>query len=238
MADEQVAAPQEDAPLVVNLNLIQPSGTSLSFARTPAATTLRQLKAKVREGLPSRPSDEQIRFIYRGHLLQRDTDTLLDVFTEQVVSVTLLCRFLSTWCANAVAIDPIKRRPTISSYGDQRCCQPAVWQHPPARNTEPWPEPCAWQCECPSQQPCATSIWPPATYPVSPSAWNPCGSRRLYPASTAHGPSPTTPRYGSVGCSPSAGGLSAASSAYEYSTALWIWYSASRWRTPRPGHGG
>ncbi|KAK4657329.1 hypothetical protein QC762_212040 [Podospora pseudocomata] len=85
MADEQVAAPQEDAPLVVNLNLIQPSGTLLSFARTPAATTLRQLKAKVREGLPSRPSDEQIRFIYRGHLLQRDTDTLLDVFTEQVI---------------------------------------------------------------------------------------------------------------------------------------------------------
>ncbi|KAK0674054.1 hypothetical protein QBC41DRAFT_310250 [Cercophora samala] len=84
MADEQ-PAPQEDAPLVVNLQLIQPSGTSLSFSGTPAATTLRQLKAKVREALPTRPSDEHIRFIYRGHLLQRDTDTLLDVFTEQVI---------------------------------------------------------------------------------------------------------------------------------------------------------
>ncbi|KAK4199911.1 hypothetical protein QBC40DRAFT_201808 [Triangularia verruculosa] len=84
MTDEQ-PTPQEDAPLVVSLQLIQPSGTAMSFAGTPAATTLRQLKAKVRDALPSRPPDDHIRFIYRGHLLQRDTDTLLDVFTEQVI---------------------------------------------------------------------------------------------------------------------------------------------------------
>ncbi|KAK0739700.1 hypothetical protein B0T21DRAFT_346986 [Apiosordaria backusii] len=84
MADEQ-PAPQEDAPLVVNLQILQPNTSSLSFHGTLATTTLRQLKTMVRDALPSQPADEQIRFIYRGRPLTRDTDTLLDVFTEQVI---------------------------------------------------------------------------------------------------------------------------------------------------------
>ncbi|KAK4179090.1 hypothetical protein QBC36DRAFT_298804 [Triangularia setosa] len=130
MADEQLA-PQDNAPLVVNLQLIQPSGTSLSFFKTPAATTLRQLKAKVRDALPSRPADEHIRFIYRGHLLQRDTDTLLDIFTEQVIRSS----------CNQQSLHMVIRDPANQPSGNTpQLATPNRGQSPTPGNVNPLPD--------------------------------------------------------------------------------------------------
>ncbi|KAL7942970.1 hypothetical protein V8C42DRAFT_330932 [Trichoderma barbatum] len=68
---------------VVNLQVVSPSvgvNRPLLFPGLPAATTIKQLKEKIRQTLPLRPSDENQRLIYRGRALLRDTDSLLDVF--------------------------------------------------------------------------------------------------------------------------------------------------------------
>lgn len=92
MADERTSASSapaapEDAPLLVNLQIVSPSAGvgSLRFPDLPAATTIRQLKEKIREVLASRPADEDQRLIHRGRLLARDTDTLRDVLGEESV---------------------------------------------------------------------------------------------------------------------------------------------------------
>ena len=91
MADERPSsAPpgsQLDAPLV-NLQIVSPSvGVgNLRFPDLPAATTVQQLKEKIRDSLPSRPADDHQRLIHRGWLLARDTDTLQQVFGEEAVS--------------------------------------------------------------------------------------------------------------------------------------------------------
>lgn len=92
MADERPSsAPpgsQQDAPLV-NLQIVSPSvGVgNLRFPDLPAATTVQQLKEKIRDSLQSRPADDHQRLIHRGRLLARDTDTLQQVFGEEAVSV-------------------------------------------------------------------------------------------------------------------------------------------------------
>lgn len=93
MADEQprtsnpVPVSQEDGPLLVNLHILSPTDGvgNLRFPGLPAATTIRELKAKIRETLEARPADEDQRLIHRGRVLARDTDTLKDVFGEQEV---------------------------------------------------------------------------------------------------------------------------------------------------------
>ncbi|KAL2131328.1 hypothetical protein VTI74DRAFT_5252 [Chaetomium olivicolor] len=90
MAEEQPAASssaQEDGPLAVNLQIVSPSvGVgNLRFPGLPATTTVRQLKDRIRETLPSRPADDHQRLIHRGRLLARDTDTLQDVFGEETI---------------------------------------------------------------------------------------------------------------------------------------------------------
>ncbi|KAK4114891.1 hypothetical protein N656DRAFT_727946 [Canariomyces notabilis] len=91
MAEEQPApsrlASQENAPLVVNLHIVSPSvGVgNLRFPDLPATTTVRQLKAKIRESLESRPADDNQRLIHRGRLLACETDTLQDVLGEDAI---------------------------------------------------------------------------------------------------------------------------------------------------------
>ncbi|KAK4044855.1 hypothetical protein C8A01DRAFT_42464 [Parachaetomium inaequale] len=86
--------PQDDAPVVVNLQIVSPSAGvgSLRFPDTPAATTVQQLREKIRESLASRPADDQQRLIHRGRLLARDTDTLQDVFGEEAQTIHLVLR--------------------------------------------------------------------------------------------------------------------------------------------------
>ncbi len=87
MAEEQ-APTQEEAPLVVNLQVVSPSvgvNIPLNFPGLPPTTTIRELKAKIRESLPLRPIDDHQRLIHRGRLLSRETDTLQDVFGAETV---------------------------------------------------------------------------------------------------------------------------------------------------------
>lgn len=74
---------------VVNLQVVSPSvgvNRPLLFPGLAAATTIKQLKEKIRQTLPLRPSDENQRLIYRGRALLRETDSLLDVFGADAVS--------------------------------------------------------------------------------------------------------------------------------------------------------
>ncbi|PNP51490.1 hypothetical protein THARTR1_07930 [Trichoderma harzianum] len=79
----QGADPASSDQPVVNLQVVSPSvgvNRPLLFPGLAAATTIKQLKEKIRQTLPLRPSDENQRLIYRGRALLRETDSLLDVF--------------------------------------------------------------------------------------------------------------------------------------------------------------
>jgi hypothetical protein len=77
-------------PPAVNLQVLSPSvgvNRPLMFPGLSSATTIKQLKEKIRQSLPLRPSDENQRLIYRGRALLHETDTLLDVIGSDVVSL-------------------------------------------------------------------------------------------------------------------------------------------------------
>ncbi|OPB45032.1 hypothetical protein A0O28_0091700 [Trichoderma guizhouense] len=79
----QGADPASSDQPVVNLQVVSPSvgvNRPLLFPGLAAATTIKQLKEKIRQTLPLRPSDENQRLIYRGRALLRETDSLQDVF--------------------------------------------------------------------------------------------------------------------------------------------------------------
>jgi hypothetical protein len=87
-AAEQKSIPDEQ--LTINLHVLSQSvGTNrpLVLSDLPATSTIRQLKERIRQSLPMRPADENQRLIHRGRVLQRDDDTMLDVFGMDAVSL-------------------------------------------------------------------------------------------------------------------------------------------------------
>lgn len=85
----QGADPASSDQPVINLQVVSPSvgvNRPLLFPGLPASTTIKQLKERIRQSLPLRPSDENQRLIYRGRALSRDTDSLLDIFGTDAVS--------------------------------------------------------------------------------------------------------------------------------------------------------
>ncbi|KAF7554479.1 hypothetical protein G7046_g6805 [Stylonectria norvegica] len=89
MASESAVTQPESSPgaaldvLTVNLQVVSPSaGVSrpLLFPGMAATTTVKQLKDKIRETLPLRPTDENQRLIHRGRAIVRESDSLLDIF--------------------------------------------------------------------------------------------------------------------------------------------------------------
>jgi hypothetical protein len=88
-APSSSSMPSEDVPpLTVNLQVVSPSvgvNGPLSFPQLDSATTVRQLKQKIRDVLPMKPADDHQRLIHRGRLLARDGETLQDVFGAEVV---------------------------------------------------------------------------------------------------------------------------------------------------------
>ena len=92
MAEEAQASAATGEPLVVNLHIVSPSmgvTTPLNFHALPATTTVRELKAKIRDTLPMRPMDDHQRLIHRGRLITRENDTLQDVFGVETVRLAL-----------------------------------------------------------------------------------------------------------------------------------------------------
>jgi hypothetical protein len=81
------AAAQSSDALTVNLQVLSPSFNGpLRFPGTPASTTIKQLKERIRQALPLRPADESQRLIHRGRAIVREVDTLLDIFGADTVS--------------------------------------------------------------------------------------------------------------------------------------------------------
>ncbi len=80
---------ERSEPLNFTLQIISPSiGVTgpLSFPLLLATTTVKQLKAKIRDALPSKPVDESQRLIHRGRMLARETETMLEIFGQETVS--------------------------------------------------------------------------------------------------------------------------------------------------------
>ena len=75
-------------PITFTLAVVSPSvgvSSPLNFPHLPASTTVKELKAKIRDALPSRPVDESQRLIHRGRMLGRDTETMLNIFGPETV---------------------------------------------------------------------------------------------------------------------------------------------------------
>lgn len=75
-------------PLSFTLQIVSPSvGVSmpLVFSQLPATTSIKELKAKIRDVLPSQPSDENQRLIHRGRMLANEAETMTDIFGRDTV---------------------------------------------------------------------------------------------------------------------------------------------------------
>jgi hypothetical protein len=73
------------------LQVVSPSvgvNGPLSFSQLPTATTIKQLKERIREALSIRPPDENQRLIHRGRLLARETETMAEIFGQDTVCTT------------------------------------------------------------------------------------------------------------------------------------------------------
>jgi len=88
---------ERSEPLSFTLQIISPSiGVTgpLCFPLLPATATVKQLKAKIRDALPSKPVDESQRLIHRGRMLARETETMLEIFgQETVVDLFSSCQY-------------------------------------------------------------------------------------------------------------------------------------------------
>jgi hypothetical protein len=86
--DAPIRDEEHSEPLNFTLQIISPSiGVTgpLSFPLLPATTTVKELKAKIRDALPSKPVDESQRLIHRGRMLARETETMLEIFGKEMV---------------------------------------------------------------------------------------------------------------------------------------------------------
>ncbi|KAI0006918.1 hypothetical protein F4779DRAFT_594241 [Xylariaceae sp. FL0662B] len=73
---------------VFTLQVISPSlgvPQPLALHELPANLTVRQLKERIRNVIPTRPTEQAQRLIHRGRLLARDTETLQQVFGEEAL---------------------------------------------------------------------------------------------------------------------------------------------------------
>jgi len=88
---ESDAEARSDQP-IVDLVIVSPSvgvPQPLRFPGTPASTTIKQVKTKIRDAVALRPADENQRLIHRGRALVREGDTLLDILGAEAVSIGL-----------------------------------------------------------------------------------------------------------------------------------------------------
>ncbi|KAF8863847.1 hypothetical protein BDZ45DRAFT_722257 [Acephala macrosclerotiorum] len=69
------------------LQIVSPNSDPLSFPRLPVTTTVKQLKAKIRDALPAKPIDEHQRIIYRGRMLASETTTMMEVFGSEALAI-------------------------------------------------------------------------------------------------------------------------------------------------------
>lgn len=81
--------PTEPSPQKVLLHVLSPSTevpNKLTFPDILASTTIRELKSKIQDAVPSRPDPARQRLIYWGKPITQEQLSLKDVFTQEVVS--------------------------------------------------------------------------------------------------------------------------------------------------------
>lgn len=79
---------ENQSPLEFTLVVISPSNGvngPLHFHNVAATTTVKEVKAKIRDRVPSKPTDDGQRLIHHGRLLGRETETMLEVFGQESV---------------------------------------------------------------------------------------------------------------------------------------------------------
>ncbi|RDW71287.1 hypothetical protein BP6252_07850 [Coleophoma cylindrospora] len=80
---------EQPEPTTFTLNVVSPSaGVSgpLVFPHLLASTTVQQLKARIRDALPTRPTDESQRLIHRGRMLGREAETMTEIFGSDTLA--------------------------------------------------------------------------------------------------------------------------------------------------------
>ncbi|KAH8589974.1 hypothetical protein B0O99DRAFT_692002 [Bisporella sp. PMI_857] len=76
-------------PLKFTLVVVSPSvGITgpLTFPQLLATTSVKDLKGKIRDALPSKPADENQRLIHRGRMLAREAETMEDIFGKDTLA--------------------------------------------------------------------------------------------------------------------------------------------------------
>jgi hypothetical protein len=79
---------ENESPLTFTLMVISPSpgvNGPLNFPNVAATTSIKEVKAKIRDTLPSKPTDDGQRLIHHGRLLSRETETMSEVFGHDAV---------------------------------------------------------------------------------------------------------------------------------------------------------
>lgn len=70
------------------LHVLSPSveiPNKLTFSDVPISTTVGELKKKICDAVPARPSPDRQRLIYGGKALVQESATLLDIFSQEKV---------------------------------------------------------------------------------------------------------------------------------------------------------
>ncbi|KAH0565293.1 hypothetical protein GP486_001313 [Trichoglossum hirsutum] len=116
----------------ISISILSPSAElphQLVFPCVSIASTVGDLKRRIRDAVPSKPELERLRLIHRGRMLSRDTDTMLDVFGPTAIddssakSLHLVLRPLVS--------DPSTSGPPNSSLG-RRSPNPTLPRFTPA----------------------------------------------------------------------------------------------------------
>ncbi|KAF5873900.1 putative ubiquitin family protein [Botrytis fragariae] len=71
------------------LSIVSPSvevASPLTFPQLLVTTTVQELKAKIREVVQSKPTDSAQRLIHRGRMLERESQTMLEIFGQDSLS--------------------------------------------------------------------------------------------------------------------------------------------------------
>jgi hypothetical protein len=67
----------------INLKILSPSTEvegGVNLPDVPASTTIKELRSRIQDAVPSKPATERMRLIYRGRVVANDADTLGGVF--------------------------------------------------------------------------------------------------------------------------------------------------------------
>ena len=74
----------------LNLKILSPSPGvegGVNLADIPASTTIKELRSRIQDAVPSKPATDRMRLIYRGRVVANDADTLSNIFGAESVRV-------------------------------------------------------------------------------------------------------------------------------------------------------